>query len=70
MIFTGCTSCEEPEVIYYEAGDPSTGMAERWECEKCKAINFSIHVSIGSETYSESDFFDKYPNAGKAGKGV
>lgn len=65
MIFTGCTSCEEPKAIYYEAGDSSMGKAERWECEKCKAINFSIHISFGGETYSEDEFFRKYPDAKK-----
>lgn len=64
MIFTACTSCDEPKVIYYETGDPSAGKAERWVCEKCKTVHFSEHLSMG-ETMDEETFWKRHPEAKK-----
>lgn len=65
MIFTACVNCDEAKTLYYECGDQSMGQAERWECEKCKAVNFSEHLSMG-ETMSEEEFFKRHPEAKKA----
>ena len=65
MIFTGCAKCHASKSIYYEAGDGTQGLAERWKCEECKAVNFTVRVSFGGETLSEKEFFKRYPGAGK-----
>ena len=60
MIFTECTKCDEPIIYPYEAGDDPCGRGNYGLAIcKCGQRNCVERVSIGGETISEEDLFDK-----------
>ena len=65
MIFTSCTNCDNPIIVYYEAGDKGAGGAQKVKCKKCTDINFVELISFGGKTLSEEAFFKKHSKAKK-----
>lgn len=63
MIFTECCYCDEPFIVYYEAGDRGAGGFYKTQCKKCGKNNFSELVSFAGETLTEEEFWKRHPDA-------
>ncbi len=54
MIFTACPSCNEPQCLSWESGDPIGWFPSR--CGSCNVIMWTEATSLGGRTLSHEAF--------------
>jgi hypothetical protein len=61
MIFTECPDCDEPILVPFQI--EFAGRFRKVDCEACGKWCFVQMTTLGGLTYSESAFYEKFPQA-------